>query len=111
MNIRSQKSSTFLVSESCPNNIMVFKFKESESESLSINFTTYKKYYNHEYERSLSKDNFIILHNINKELEIKDYKFMLITSLLDSYQEYLGRLIGLKFKKKKILKYLKNQIL
>ena len=98
MNIRSQKGSTFLVSETCPNNIMAFKFKESESDSFSIDTNIlYRKYYSYEYGGFLAKDNFIILHNNNKELEIKDYKFMIVNSTWDGYQEYLGGMIGLRF--------------
>ena len=98
MNIRSQKSSTFLVSETCPNNIMAFKYKESESDSFGINTNfDYRKYYSYEYGGFLAKDNFIILHNNNKELEIKDYQFMIANSTWDSYQEYLGGMIGLRF--------------
>ena len=98
MNIRSQRGSTFLVSETCPNNIMAFKFKESESDSFSIDTNIlYRKYYSYEYGGFLAKDNFILLHNNNKELEIKDYQFMIANSTWGSYQEYLGGMLGLRF--------------
>ena len=90
MNIRTQRSSTFLVSESCTNNKMAVKFKESESESYNKKLSI-KYYGNYEYNAALSEDTFIILQNNNIQ--------MLVDSLWDSYQEYLGGMIGLKLQK------------
>ena len=80
---------------------MAEKFKESESQSFSINSANKRKYFMYEYEGVLSKDNFRIL-DINKQIEIKDFQFMLVSSLWDSYQEYLGGMIGLKFQRVEI---------
>jgi hypothetical protein len=94
MSIRTQKSSTFLVSASCTDNAKAKKFNHSESVSYNETFPK-KTYYMYEYEGAVSTDDFIIYQNNNIKIEMKDYKFMLVNRLWDSYQEYLGGMIGL----------------
>ena len=94
MSIRTQKGSTFLVSASCTDNAKAKKFNHSESVSYNETFPK-KTYYMYEYEGAVSTDDFIIYQNNNVKIEMKDYKFMLVNRLWDSYQEYLGGMIGL----------------
>ena len=101
MSIRTQDSSTFLVSDSCRDNTLAVKFSESQSESYREK-SSQKYYLMYEYRAAASADDFIILQNNNKQTEINDYEFMLVSSLWDSYQEYLGGMIGLQFQKKEI---------
>ena len=95
MSIRTQKGSTFLVSESCSENEKAKKFNQNKSESFNKTLPQ-KKYYMYEYEGALSTDDFIISQNNNAKIEIKDYKFMLVNSLWGCYQDFLGGMIGLK---------------
>jgi len=96
MNIKSQKSSTFLLSESCPDNPKAKKFNEMNSDSYNVTFQR-KTYYMYEFkEGTLATDNLILLQNNNKEIEIKDYTFIIANKLWDSYQEYMGGMLGLK---------------
>ena len=99
MNIRTKKSSTFLVSESCSDNPLASKFSESQSESYIVK-SYQKKDYKLEYTAAPSTDDFIIFQKNNKQIEIKDYEFMLVTQLEDIYQEDLGGMIGLQFQQK-----------
>ena len=102
MNIKSQQGSTFVVSDSCTQNTKATKFKEKES-------STYKEYmpstthYMYEFkDAALASDNFIFFQSNNKEILVKDYKFMNAQSLWYDYQEHLGGLIGLKLQEKTI---------
>lgn len=96
MNIKSQKSSTFLVPESCPDNSKAKKFNEKNSDSYNVSYPQHQ-YYMYEFkEGTLATDNLILLQNNNKEIEIKDFTFILANKLWDSYQEYMGGMLGLK---------------
>ena len=100
MNIKSQQSSTFLLSESCPQNTKAKKFKENESSSYTVKLPK-DRYYMHEFkEATYSSDNIILLQNNNKQIEVDNYNFMLANTLWDDYQEYMGGMIGLKFQNK-----------
>jgi len=100
MNIKSQKSSTFLLSESCPENSKAKKFNEKSSDSYIV---TYKKknYYMYEFqEATMATDNLVLLQDNNKQIEIKNFTFMIANKLWDSYQEYMGGMVGLKLQNK-----------
>ena len=99
MNIKSQKSSTFLLSTSCPENTKAKKFDENKSNSYNIQFIR-KQYYMYEFkEATLSGDNFLIKQD-DKDIEIKNFTFMLANTMWDGYQEYMGGMIGLKLQSK-----------
>ena len=100
MCVRTYDSSTFLVSDSCKDNTLAVKFSASESESYSAK-SSIKFHLMYEYSAASSTDDFIILQTNNNQIEIKDYEFMLVSSLWDSYQEYFGGMIGLQFQKKR----------
>ena len=96
MNIKSQKSSTFVLSESCPDNTKANKFNELNSVTYNATFIR-KPYYSYEFkEATLSTDDFLLIQNNNKQIEIKDFTFMLANTMMNNYQEYMGGLIGLK---------------
>ena len=95
MNIRTQKGSTFLVSDSCSGNTKARKFYHNQSDSYN-EILQKQKYYMYEYEGALSTDDFIISQNNNAKIEIKDYKFMLVNSIWGCYQDLVGGMIGLK---------------
>ena len=96
MNIKSQKSSTFVLSESCPDNSKANKFNELNSVTYNATFIR-KPYYSYEFkEATLSTDDFLLIQNNNKQIEIKDFTFMLANTMMNNYQEYMGGLIGLK---------------
>lgn len=100
MNIKLEKSSTFILSVSCPNNIYAKKFDESSSNSFKI-ILEKKQYFMYEFsEATLSMDNLIIKQNNNKDKEMKEYKLMLANTLWDNYQEYMGGMLGLKLQNK-----------
>ena len=103
MNIKSQKSSTFVLPKSCPNNIKAKKFDEMNSNSYKVLFKK-QPYYMYEFkEATLSADNLLIKQNNNKEIEIKEYNFMLVNAMWDNYQEYMGGMLGLKLQNKEDL--------
>ena len=95
MNIRTQRGSTFLVSDSCSGNTKAKKFYHNQSDSYN-EILQKQKYYMYEYEGALSTDDFIISQNNNVKMEIKDYKFMLVNSIWGCYQDLVGGMIGLK---------------
>ena len=95
MNIRTQRGSTFLVSDSCSGNTKAKKFYHNQSDSYN-EILQKQKYYMYEYEGALSTDDFIISQNNNAKIEIKDYKFMLVNSIWGCYQDLVGGMIGLK---------------
>ena len=99
-NIKSQQSSTFLLSESCSQNTKAKKFIENESSSYTVKLAK-ARYYMYEFkEATYSSDNIILLQNNNKQIEVDNYNFMLANTLWDDYQEYMGGMIGLKFQNK-----------
>ena len=101
INIKSQKSSTFLLSQSCPENTKAKKFNELNSYTYNATFPR-KPYYSYEFkEATLSTDDFFIIQNNNKQIEIKDFVFMLANTMMENYQEYMGGMIGLKLLTKK----------
>ena len=100
MNIKLQQSSTFLLSDSCPDNSKAKKFNEKSSSSYQTIFES-KTYYMYEFkEATIATDNLIILQDNNEQIEIKDYTFMIANKLWYSYQEYMGGMVGLKLQTK-----------
>ena len=99
-NIKTQQSSTFILSESCPQNQKAKKFIENESSSYTVKLAK-TRYFMYEFEEATySSDNIILLQNNNKQIEVENFNFMLANKLWNDYQEYMGGMIGLKFQNK-----------
>jgi hypothetical protein len=93
MNIKTQKDSTFILSESCAENIYAKKFNENTSNTYEKLFDK-KTYYMYEFKDAThSKD--VLTLDQNKKLKINDFRFMLANVLWDGYQKYMGGMIGL----------------
>ena len=95
MNIKSQYDSTFILSDSCPQNIYAKKFSENDSDTYEVlgNLTDY---YMYEFNYAiLSKDNIILFLEDNKKIKINDFKFMLAKTLFYDTQKYMEGMLGL----------------
>ena len=86
MDIKLQKDSTFILSNSCPENEFAHKFNEKQSESYEI-LTETKNYYMYDFkEAAYSKNNIMLLLTNNKNILINNFKFMLANSLWNNNQ-------------------------
>ena len=95
MNIKLQKDSTFILSESCPENILSTKFDEKKSKTYEV-LLHQKKYFMYEFQEGThSKDNIILLLDNKNNIKIKDFKFILANSLWNDYQKEMGGMICL----------------
>ena len=95
MDIKLQKDSTYILSNSCPENIFSKKFNEKQSETYEL-LTESKTYYMYEFkDATYSKDNIMLLLANNKNIKINNFKFMLVNSLWNDNQKYMSGMLGL----------------
>ena len=95
MNIKSQQSSTFILSKSCPKNNKAKKFDEQNSETYCI-LLNKTQYYMYEFNiANYSRDTFTLLQKNDKQTVVEDFKFMLALDLWKNNQEYMGGMLGL----------------
>ena len=95
VNIKSQKDSSFILSDSCPQNIYATKFNANNSETYE-KLLEKKNYYMYEFDvATLSKDNLILMLENDKKVIVNDFKFMLANNLWNDFQKYMGGVLGL----------------
>ena len=95
MSIKLQNDSTFILSDSCPQNIYAKKFKENLSETYE-KILEKKKYYTYAFEfATLSKDNIILYSEKDQIIKINDFKFMLANNLWYDTLKDMSGTIGL----------------
>ena len=100
MNIKSQQSSTIILSETCLQGESAKKFVETQSSTYKILLQS-QTYYMYEFKEAVhSQDNIILFQDNNKQIEVNDYKFMLAKSLWYDSQPYMAGVFGLKLQGK-----------
>ena len=100
MNIKSQQSSTIILSETCLQGESAKKFVETQSSTYKILLES-QTYYMYEFKEAVhSQDNIILFEDNNKQIEVNDYKFMLAKSLWYDSQPYMAGVFGLKLQGK-----------
>ena len=100
MNIKSQQSSTIILSETCLQGESAKKFVETQSSTYKILLES-QTYYMYEFKEAVhSQDNIILFEDNNKQIEVNDYKFMLAKSLWYDSQPYMAGVFGLKLQAK-----------
>lgn len=100
MNIKSQQSSTIILSETCLQGESAKKFVETQSSTYKILLQS-QTYYMYEFKEAVhSQDNIILFEDNNKQIEVNDYKFMLAKSLWYDSQPYMAGVFGLKLQGK-----------
>ena len=100
MNIKSQQSSTIILSETCLQGESAKKFVEPQSSSYKLLLQS-QTYYMYEFKEAVhSQDNIILFQDNNKQIEVNDYKFMLAKSLWYDSQPYMAGVFGLKLQAK-----------
>ena len=100
ISIKLQNDSTFVISDSCPQNNKAKKFNETQSDTYDV-IVKESRYFTYAFEyATLSKDNIILyLNNINL-VRINNFKFMLGNTLWYDTEKDMSGILGLKLSNK-----------
>ena len=95
MSIKLQNDSTFVLSDSCPQNIYAKKFKENLSETYEV-IKEKKRYFMYAFEyATLSKDSIVLYSEKEQNIKINDFKFMLANTIWYDTLKDMSGTIGL----------------
>ena len=95
MNIKLEKETTFILSDSCPLDILSQKFNEKNSETYKIMIEK-SLYFSYDFkDATLSKDKVSLFLENNKKMKIDDFYFMLAYTLWDNNSKDMGGMLGL----------------
>ena len=96
ISIKLQNDSTFILSESCPQNNKAKKFNESQSVTYE-ELVGKKIYYTYSFQYgTLSKDNIKLFLSNGNNIRINDFKFMLANTLWYDTKPDMSGMLGLK---------------